>query len=72
MSSLRVLRSRELSIQSWNSQIAFLKMYSAHCAQQSAVDAVQIFGGRGVTQSGMGRLIEHVSIYVHSLPCYVI
>ena len=42
------------------SPIAFLKMYSTRCAQQTAIDAVQIFGGRGVTQTGMGRLIEHV------------
>ncbi|KAH9919351.1 peroxisomal acyl-CoA-dehydrogenase [Amylocystis lapponica] len=40
-------------------QLAFLKMYSTRCAQQTATDAVQIFGGRGVTQSGMGRFIEH-------------
>jgi len=40
-------------------QIAFLKSYSTHCAQQTAQDAVQIFGGRGVTQSGMGKMIEH-------------
>ena len=45
------------------SQIAFLKMYSTRAAQQTAIDAVQIFGGRGITQSGMGRLIEHVSIF---------
>lgn len=42
-------------------QIAFLKMYSTRSAQQTAEDAVQIFGGRGVTQSGMGKFIEHVS-----------
>ncbi|KZT19810.1 acyl-CoA dehydrogenase NM domain-like protein [Neolentinus lepideus HHB14362 ss-1] len=40
-------------------QIAFLKSYSTHCAQETARDAVQIFGGRGVTQSGMGHFIEH-------------
>ncbi|KAL4247224.1 acyl-CoA dehydrogenase family protein [Abortiporus biennis] len=39
--------------------IAFLKMYSTRCAQESATDAVQIFGGRGITQTGMGRFIEH-------------
>jgi len=42
-------------------QIAFLKMYSTRCAQDTARDAVQIFGGRGITQTGMGRLIEHAS-----------
>ncbi|KIP05009.1 hypothetical protein PHLGIDRAFT_92667 [Phlebiopsis gigantea 11061_1 CR5-6] len=45
--------------------LAFLKMYSTRCAQQTAVDAVQIFGGRGITQSGMGRLIEH---YYRTVP----
>ena len=42
------------------SQIAFLKMYSTRCAQETARDAVQIFGGRGLTQTGMGRFVEHV------------
>ena len=36
-------------------------MYSTRCAQDTARDAVQIFGGRGITKSGMGRFIEHVS-----------
>jgi len=40
-------------------QIAFLKMHATRTAQLTAADAVQIFGGRGITQSGMGRLIEH-------------
>jgi len=39
--------------------IALLKMYSTRSAQETARDAVQIFGGRGVTKTGMGRLIEH-------------
>ncbi|KZT73165.1 acyl-CoA dehydrogenase [Daedalea quercina L-15889] len=39
--------------------IAFLKMYCTRTAQETATDAVQIFGGRGVTQTGMGRHIEH-------------
>jgi len=39
--------------------IAFLKMYSTRSAQETATDAVQIFGGRGITQTGMGRHIEH-------------
>lgn len=30
-------------------------------AQLTANDAVQIFGGRGITKTGMGRTIEHVS-----------
>ncbi|CCL98179.1 uncharacterized protein FIBRA_00173 [Fibroporia radiculosa] len=40
-------------------QIAFLKMYCTRTAQDTATDAVQIFGGRGITQSGMGHFIEH-------------
>jgi len=40
-------------------QIAFLKSYCTHTAQLTAQDATQIFGGRGITQTGMGRLIEH-------------
>ncbi|KAL6298770.1 acyl-CoA dehydrogenase/oxidase [Sparassis latifolia] len=40
-------------------QIGLLKMYSTRCAQETARDAVQIFGGRGVTKTGMGSAIEH-------------
>lgn len=40
-------------------QIAFLKMQATRTAQLTAADAVQIFGGRGITRTGMGRLIEH-------------
>ncbi|KZV96657.1 acyl-CoA dehydrogenase NM domain-like protein [Exidia glandulosa HHB12029] len=40
-------------------QIAFLKMYLTQNAQDTARDAVQIFGGRGTTRTGMGRFIEH-------------
>jgi alkylation response protein AidB-like acyl-CoA dehydrogenase len=42
-----------------NRQIAFLKAYSTSCGQETATDAVQIFGGRGITRTGMGRFIEH-------------
>lgn len=28
-------------------------------SEQVADDAVNIFGGRGITQSGMGKVIEH-------------
>jgi alkylation response protein AidB-like acyl-CoA dehydrogenase len=45
-------------------QIAFLKMYSTRCAQDTARDAVQVFGGRGITQTGMGRFVEHVSRFL--------
>lgn len=41
------------------SQIAFAKMYATRAAQETAADAVQIFGGRGITKTGMGRFIEH-------------
>ncbi|KAH8831752.1 acyl-CoA dehydrogenase [Flagelloscypha sp. PMI_526] len=40
-------------------QIAFLKAFSTTNGEETARDAVQIFGGRGLTQSGMGRFIEH-------------
>ena len=43
-------------------QIAFLKMYATRTSQETAEDAVQIFGGRGITRTGMGRFIEHVSV----------
>jgi alkylation response protein AidB-like acyl-CoA dehydrogenase len=39
--------------------IALLKMYATQTAQDTARDAVQIFGGRGITRTGMGRFIEH-------------
>ncbi|KAJ9627578.1 uncharacterized protein PV06_05917 [Exophiala oligosperma] len=38
--------------------IGFLKSYSTRCAHEIADDAVNIFGGRGITQSGMGRVVE--------------
>ncbi|RDB25723.1 Acyl-CoA dehydrogenase family member 9, mitochondrial [Hypsizygus marmoreus] len=40
-------------------QIAFLKSYSTASGQETARDAVQIFGGRGITATGMGQYIEH-------------
>jgi alkylation response protein AidB-like acyl-CoA dehydrogenase len=42
-----------------SSPVAFLKSYSTSCGQDTARDAVQVFGGRGITQTGMGRHIEH-------------
>ncbi|KAF8319272.1 acyl-CoA dehydrogenase NM domain-like protein [Clavulina sp. PMI_390] len=38
--------------------IALLKMHTTRSAQQTATDAVQLFGGRGITPSGLGRVIE--------------
>lgn len=34
-------------------------MNATRSAQETAADAVQIFGGRGITKTGMGRFIEH-------------
>jgi len=39
--------------------IALLKMYATRTSQETAADAVQIFGGRGITKTGMGKHIEH-------------
>ncbi|KAJ3514588.1 hypothetical protein NLJ89_g2288 [Agrocybe chaxingu] len=39
--------------------IALCKKYATETAQETARDAVQIFGGRGITKTGMGRFIEH-------------
>jgi alkylation response protein AidB-like acyl-CoA dehydrogenase len=44
-----------------NSPIGLLKMHATRSAQLTATDAVQIFGGRGITRTGMGEHIEHVS-----------
>ncbi|KAF2868923.1 acyl-CoA dehydrogenase family protein [Massariosphaeria phaeospora] len=38
--------------------IGLLKSYATRAAHEIADDAVNIFGGRGLTQSGMGRLVE--------------
>ncbi|KAI2606498.1 acyl-CoA dehydrogenase NM domain-like protein [Hypoxylon fragiforme] len=38
--------------------IGLLKMSATRAAHEIADEAVQIFGGRGLTQSGMGRVIE--------------
>ena len=39
-------------------QIAFLKSWSTRVSHECADNAVQIFGGRALTKSGMGRFIE--------------
>jgi alkylation response protein AidB-like acyl-CoA dehydrogenase len=46
-------------------QIALLKSFSTSCGQDTARDAVQVFGGRGITQTGMGKYIEH---YYRTIP----
>lgn len=38
--------------------IGLLKMSITRAAHEVADEAVQIFGGRGLTQSGMGRVVE--------------
>ncbi|KAI9729110.1 MAG: hypothetical protein M1828_000195 [Chrysothrix sp. TS-e1954] len=38
--------------------IGLLKSYATRCAHEIADDATNIFGGRGITQSGMGRVVE--------------
>lgn len=38
--------------------IGLLKSYATRSAHEIADEAVNIFGGRGLTQSGMGRVIE--------------
>lgn len=38
--------------------IAMLKTYLTRCAHEVSDDAVQIFGGRALTKTGMGALIE--------------
>ena len=42
-------------------------MFCTRTAQETAEDAVQIFGGRGITKTGMGRLIEHVCYFFSHL-----
>lgn len=38
--------------------IGLLKMFATRSAHEVADESVQIFGGRGLTQTGMGRVIE--------------
>jgi alkylation response protein AidB-like acyl-CoA dehydrogenase len=38
--------------------IGLLKMFATRSAHEIADEAVQVFGGRALTQSGMGRTIE--------------
>ncbi|KAF8319271.1 acyl-CoA dehydrogenase [Clavulina sp. PMI_390] len=39
--------------------IGILKMFCTRTAQETAADAVQIFGGRGITKTGLGSAVEH-------------
>lgn len=38
--------------------IGLLKTFATRSAHEIADDAVNIFGGRGITQSGMGKVVE--------------
>lgn len=38
--------------------IGLLKAFATRCAHEIADDATNLFGGRGITQGGMGGLIE--------------
>ncbi|KAJ9605108.1 hypothetical protein H2200_010498 [Cladophialophora chaetospira] len=38
--------------------IGLLKSYATKCGGEVASEAVNIFGGRGITQTGMGRFVE--------------
>lgn len=38
--------------------IALLKNFATRCAHETADEAVQIWGGRGITKGGMGRVVE--------------
>lgn len=40
--------------------IGLLKQFITRTARETAEDATQIFGGRGITATGMGRIIENV------------
>ncbi|GBE79103.1 Acyl-CoA dehydrogenase apdG [Sparassis crispa] len=40
-------------------QIGLLKQFVTRTGRETAEDATQIFGGRGITASGMGKLIEN-------------
>jgi alkylation response protein AidB-like acyl-CoA dehydrogenase len=51
--------------------IGLLKMYLTRTGQETATDAVQVFGGRGITKTGMGSLIEHVRLRRSSFIHYV-
>jgi alkylation response protein AidB-like acyl-CoA dehydrogenase len=46
-------------------------MYATRCAQETATDAVQIFGGRGITKTGMGQYIEHVRLFASCYPAMI-
>lgn len=63
-----LLRTLTRAFQSYDEQsdklagpIGLLKMHLTKMSRESAEDAQIIFGGRGLTQSGLGKHIESVS-----------
>lgn len=38
--------------------IGLLKSFATRCAHEVADDATNVFGGRGITQGGMGKVVE--------------
>jgi hypothetical protein len=49
--------------------IGLLKQFITRTARETAEDATQIFGGRGITATGMGKYIENVRR--SSFNCYL-
>lgn len=50
--------------------IGLLKQYVTRTGRETAEDATQIFGGRGITVTGMGRIIEMVSLSPPKSQCF--
>jgi phage protein D len=51
-------------------EIAFLKSYATrNHVQQTATDAVRIFGRKGITRTGLGRTTEYIS-FLMLLPVF--
>ena len=40
-----------------------LSRYITRTGRETAEDATLLFGGRGITQTGMGKLVENVSLF---------
>lgn len=63
-----------MTYEQWNKQLAgpisLLKMFATRSAHEIADESVQIFGGRGITATGMGRLVEnfHRTYKVDAVP----
>jgi hypothetical protein len=45
-------------------QISLLKMFCTRCEGEIATDAIQIFGGRSLTKTGMGKCESATSVVV--------